>query len=337
MAGARGSTRRQLVARGQTRRRRTGFAIDPALARRVVGWVASAAGAALALGIGLPWVLEVARHHPYFAVREVALRHRGELEPESVRALAGIDVGSSIWDVDVDVVQTRLLTNGWIRTAMVRRELPDRVVLHVRENRPVAILAVADEAPGLYYLAENGRIFAPVASGDPRDMPFVTGLTRKDLAGDGAFGPRAVRRALALLRHSERQRAIGTISEVHVDRELGLTLMPIKPALPISIGWGEYDLKLARVAEVLPYWTGREGDVRDVSCLFEDDVVVRTRTRAGEAAAAATRTVAAKKTTRKPGLPAAPGAKKPATAARKAAPGADQIKGRGAGKPAVGA
>jgi hypothetical protein len=231
---------------------------------------------------------------------------------------------------------------------MVRRELPDRVVLHVRENRPVAILAVADEAPGLYYLAQNGRIFAPVASGDPRDLPFVTGLTRKDLAGDGAFGPRAVRRALALMRHAERQPAVGTISELHVDRELGLTLMPIKPALPITIGWGEYDLKLARVAEVLPFWSGREGDVRDVSCLYEDDVVVRTRAR-GAMAAAATKKVAAKNgTTTKPGSPAAPGAKagtqlgtklgtKPATTARKPAPGADQIKGRGAGKPAVGA
>jgi hypothetical protein len=120
--------------------------------------------------------------------------------------------------------------------------------------------------------------------------------------------------------------------------------MPIKPALPITIGWGEYDLKLARVAEVLPFWAGREGDVRDVSCLFEDDVVVRTRARVGETAAVATKKVAAKKTTTKPGSPAAPGQKpgtklgaKPATAARKPAPGADQLKGRGAGKPAVGA
>jgi cell division protein FtsA len=216
------------------------------------------------LGVGVPWVAEVARHHPYFAVREVALRHRGELEPEAVRALAGVDVGSSIWDVDVDDVETRLLTNGWIRQAAVRRELPDRVVVHVRENRPVAILAVADEAPGLYYLAANGRIFAPVAAGDPRDMPFVTGLTRKDLAGDGAFGPRAVRRALALMRHAERQPAVGKVSELHVDRELGLTLMPIKPRCRSRSG-GANTTKLARVAEVLPFWSGREGDAR-VSC-----------------------------------------------------------------------
>jgi hypothetical protein len=174
-------------------------------------------------------------------------------------------------------VATRLATNGWVRSATVRRQLPDRVVLHVREHRPVAILAVADERPGLYYLAANGRIFAPVGRGDARDLPFVTGLARKDVAGGDAFGPRAVRRALALLRQAARYPQVGTVSELHVDRESGLTLMPTRPALPIEMGWAGHDAKLARVAEVLPLWAGREGELRSVSCAFEDQVVLRTR------------------------------------------------------------
>ena len=280
MAGARGSARRQLVARGRLRRRRpTARAVDPAVVRRVARWGLSAGATALLLALVLPWVVGATRRHPYFAVREVAVRHRGQLEPEAMRLLAGVDVGMSVWDVDPEVIETRLLTNGWVRSALVRRELPDRVVLHVREHRPVAILAVVDEEPGLYYLAANGRIFAPVTSGDARDLPFVTGLTRKDLAGDDAFGPRAVRRALALLRQAERAPSVGTVSELHVDRDEGLTLMPTRPAIPITIGWGDYGVKLARLAEVLPSWAGRESEIRNVSCVFDDDVVVRMRAR----------------------------------------------------------
>jgi cell division protein FtsQ len=240
----------------------------------------------LLLAVAVPWVVGVARRHPYFAVREIAVHHRGQLEPEALRGLAGVQVGMSVWDVDTDVVETRLLTNGWIRSALVRRELPDRVVLHVREHRPVAILAVADEAPGLYYLAANGRIFAPVTAGDARDLPFVTGLTRKDLAGDDAFGPRAVRRALALLRQADRRPAVGTVSELHVDRADGLTLMPTRPPIPVAIGWGDYGVKLARLAEVLAFWTGREAEIRDVRCVFDDDVVVRMRARSATSAEA---------------------------------------------------
>ena len=287
MARARGPARRQLVARGRQGRRRAASEprFDPAVVRRVVRWGVWIGGVVLAVVLVGPWCLRIARTHTYFAVREVVVRHVGRLGDDAVRALADVPVGMNVWDVDAEGTETRLLTNGWIRSAHVRRELPDRVVIHVRENRPVAILAVADEAPGLYYLAVTGRIFAPVGSDDTRDLPFVTGLGRADLAGTDAFGPRAVRRALALLRHADRVPHLGAVSELHVDREDGLTLLASRPALPIDIGWGDYDVKLARLAEVLPYWAGREHEVRSVSCVFEDEVIVRTRAQASQAGA----------------------------------------------------
>jgi cell division septal protein FtsQ len=307
MAGARGTARRQLVAAGRhKRRRRTDeAAVDPVLVRRLVRWTIVVGSTVLLLAVVAPWVVRVARTHPYFSVHEVAVRHRGELDAETIRRLAGVDVGTNVWDVDPEVAETRLLTNGWIRTAAVRRELPDRIVVHVREHRPVAILVVADETPGLYYLAANGRIFAPVGVADARDLPFVTGLRRADLGGNDAFGPRAVRRALALVRHAARQPRLAAASEVHVDRADGLTLVPTRPTLPIAIGWGEYDTKLARVAEVLPHWAGREGELESVTCTFDDDVVVRLRGRRGDGTGTKAGT---KKTGKGAGKPSATGA-----------------------------
>ena len=297
MARARGSARRQLVAKARKRRRRPDDetrALDPALVRRLVRY-GIVVGSTLVVALVLvPWLGRVARTHPYFAVHEVAVRHRGRLDPDTIRRLAGIEIGTNVWQVAPEDAETRLLTNGWIRTAQVRRELPDRVTIHVREHRPVAILAVADESPGLYYVAANGRIFAPVVAGDARDLPFVTGLARADLGGGGAYGPRAVRRALELARHAARAPGIATVSEVHVDRKDGLVLMPTRPALPIAIGWGDYDAKLARVAEVLPYWTGREGELASVSCVFDDEVIVRTRARRVESPATKTKKGAGK-------------------------------------------
>jgi len=268
------------VRRGR-RRATPRWSIDPAMARRALRWVLSGVGACLLVVVALPWMRAVAREHPYFAVEEVVVRHHGALPHDDLRAVAGVAVGSNIWGVDVEAVETRLLTHGWVRSAVARRELPNRVVLDVRAYRPVAILAVADEAPGLYYLAANGRIFSPVAPSDRPDLPLVTGLARKDLTGEGAFGPRAVRRALALLRHASAVSKIAAVSEVHVDRERGLTLMPMRVALPIEFGWGAYDAKLARVAEVLPKWVGREVEMKNVSCIFPDEVIVRLQGRTG--------------------------------------------------------
>jgi cell division protein FtsQ len=251
--------------------------IDPVRLRRLARVVGSAVVLGLVILAAVPLVVRAAHTHPYFAVREIAVRHRGQLDESALRQLTGVVVGMNIWDVDTDDATTRLYTDGWVRSASVRRELPNRIVVQVREHRPVAVLAVGDESPGLYYLAMNGRIFAPVAAGDGRDLPLITGLVRADLAGTDAFGPRGVRRALVLLRHADRYKTLGIASEVHVDRARGLTLMPTRPALPIEIGWGQYDEKLARLAEVMPSWAGREAEMRAVSCVFEDEVIVRTR------------------------------------------------------------
>jgi cell division septal protein FtsQ len=224
-----------------------------------------------------PFVRETGRRHPYFAVREIVIRHRGRLTDEALRAASGIEPYSSIWDVDSDAVEKRLLAVPWVRSASVRRELPNRVVMQVREHRPAAIVAT-DGPPVLYYVAANGHIFAPVGPTDSHDFPYLTGLAAADLSGASAYGPHAVRRALALLRLLGRGTAgLGTVSEIHIDRTTGFTLLPMRPPVPVELGWEQLALKLERLARVLPLWTGREADMTGVSCFFDDQVIVRTR------------------------------------------------------------
>lgn len=277
MVGARGAARRQLVSpplRRRNRPRRTWSL--PRLPWRALGATLALAAAVLAAS---PLVHAV-REHPYFAVREIVIHHRGRLPAADLRAALGVRQGDAIWSVDTKAAETRLRGRPWVRSASVQRELPDRVVVRVREYRPAAILAVRDQHPGLYYVAANGRIFAQVGTTDGRDLPYITGLGQSDLDGRGAFGPRAVHRALGLLRLLAREPAgIGAVSEVHADREAGLTLFPERLAIPIVLGWERLPQKLERLARVLPLWAGRASEVREVSCVFDDQVIVRLRTR----------------------------------------------------------
>lgn len=275
MAGARGAARRQLVDRSLRRRnrvRRTWTLLR--VPWRALWMLLPLAGLAAAA----PPVLRIVRGHPYFAVRDVVIHHRGRLPAADLRAALGVSAGQSIWDVDPAAAAARLCARPWVRTAVVHRELPDRVVVRVREYRPAAILAVGDTQPGLYYVASNGRIFASVGETDGRDLPYITGLVRADLDGREGFGPRAVHRALGLLRLVGRESCgIGRVSEVHADRDRGLTLLPVHPPIPIVLGWGGLPQKLDRLARVLPLWAGRAGDVREMSCTFDDQVIVRLR------------------------------------------------------------
>jgi len=277
MAGARGSARRPLVGRlFRPRNRRRGT--WRGLGRRA--WrLVRIATPVLLLGASWPLVRDGVRRHPYFAVHEVVLHHHGQLAPAHIRAAAGIEPGTSIWDIDVERARFDLERQPWIRRAEVRRHLPDRVVILVREHRPKAIVALADDAEGRYYVAANSRIFAALGAGDTQDLPWITGLVRADLGGGDAFGPRAVRRALAVLRLADGVEGLGAVSEIHVARERGLTLLPTRPAMAVELGWDGFATKLGRVAKVLPLWAGRESEIAAMSCLFEDEVVVRLRGR----------------------------------------------------------
>ena len=278
MAGARGPVRRQLVNRlfGARNRRRRPLAVrHHARLRAAVG-----AGVATVLVIGAgvalwPLLHEAVRSHPYFAVHEVVVRSHRRLAPDALRAAAGIEAGTSIWDVDVPAAEDRLRHQPWVRAARVRRELPHRVVIQVREYRPAAILALAGH---LYYVAPNGRVFADVAPEDPHDLPYLTGLTQADVGGREAFGPRAIRRALALLRAAARvPGGVRAVSEVHVDRSRGLVLLPVRPTVPIEVGWTEFAARLALLPPVLATWNGREDALGGISLLFDGEVIVRTR------------------------------------------------------------
>jgi cell division protein FtsQ len=231
--------------------------------------------AVLAVGMLLwPSLRDAVRRHPYFTVTEVAVRGARHLAPDTVRRLAGIEPGVGIWAVDCEHAERSLEGVAWVRAARVTRQLPGRIVIRVREERPAAIIALADAAPALHYVAPRGKIFARLESSDPRDLPYVTGLRARDLSGD-ARGLHAVRRALVLLRLASRR---GPVSEILVHPVRGLTLLPVAPRIPVDVGWSDFARRLDRLAAVLERVRGREAEVARIRLVFDDEVVVEPRT-----------------------------------------------------------
>lgn len=241
--------------------------------------LAHAAPAALGVAVALlawPLVRDAVRRHPYFTVHEVVVRGNRHLAPDAVRRLAGIEPGVGIWAVDCRRAERSLEGVAWVRTAHIWRELPDRIVIRVREERPAAIVALSDTAPALHYVAPRGKIFARLEPSDPRDYPYLTGLKVADLAGADGVGVRGIRRALSLVRIAGRR---GRVSEINIDRERGLTLLPVDPRIPVEVGWVDFPRRLARLGAVLEKLAARQDEILRVSLRFDDEVIVRVRDR----------------------------------------------------------
>jgi hypothetical protein len=120
-------------------------------------------------------------------------------------------------------------------------------------------------------------VFAQVGAEESLDLPFVTGIEAAVVNGEQPYPRHAVRQAVKLIDLMTRAGLPFRVSEVHIDRERGITVFPVEPQIELDVGWGRFPEKLARLHEVLGGFTGREAQLRAVDLTLDSQVVVRLR------------------------------------------------------------
>lgn len=204
--------------------------------------------------------------HSYFAVTDIAIEAEAPFSPEEILTHSGLTRGVSVWEIDPQQVEERLLAVSGIRAAQVQREFPQRVVIHVQTRRPVAVIA----RPTVTYLDDAGESFTFPNQQPELDLPYVTGLT--EMALDSVTARAALVGVLPLL-------PLATVwaeplSEIHWDQTRGYTLFLARRHLTIRLGWETAPEKFAQVGMVLAHLPV-DGSSTVVDARFVNQVVVR--------------------------------------------------------------
>jgi cell division septal protein FtsQ len=204
--------------------------------------------------------------HSYFAVTDIAIEAEAPFSPEEILTYSGLTRGVSVWEIDPQQVEERLLAVSGIRAAQVRREFPQRVVIHVQTRRPVAVIA----RPTVTYLDDTGESFTFPNQQPELDLPYVTGLAEITL--DSVTARAALVGVLPLL-------PLATVwaeplSEIHWDQTRGYTLFLARRHLTIRLGWETAPEKFAQVGMVLAHLPV-DGSSTVVDARFVNQVVVR--------------------------------------------------------------
>ena len=113
----------------------------------------------------------------------------------------------------------------------------------VEERVPVALVSHKN----LFLLDNEGILFKEAEHTDTTDMPVITGLSFS------AESARLIKKVLALLHTAETNGVLkrDTISEIHIDSDTGFTFYTLNEAMPIRIGFGDYEKKFALLANIL--------------------------------------------------------------------------------------
>ncbi len=211
---------------------------------------------------------------PLFRVAQVDLEASGRPGPDEIRSMSGIRPGMNMLSLDTEEVSRRLETHPWIQHATVVKRLPDQVLIKVRKRRPVVLVGVQG---CLYYMDAEGKILDKVEPGASLDFPMMTGLDQdvEDArrCGDG----RDLQQALSLLRVLQATAALGSVSEIQIDRSEGLSFVLEGFSVPVHVGWSGFLEKMIRFEKVLPSLASQLNAIERVDLRFSGQIVLKQR------------------------------------------------------------
>jgi cell division protein FtsQ len=182
---------------------------------------------------------------PYFEVREASVRGLKELTEKDILTLAAIPPQQNLLAVNTDVLVKRISANRWVKNVYVGRELPNRLVLEVRERIPVAMVKQASD---FYLMDSEGLIFKKLGKGDEVDLPILIGINIAEKESSKLL--LSTLNLLKTISTSGRYNYLGAISEVNVDDVFGLSLLT-DAGLYLKLGMDDYENKLQQLNAVL--------------------------------------------------------------------------------------
>ena len=195
------------------------------------------------------------------------------LDPQSVIQQAQIPSGVNILSLDLDGVRQRLANHPWIASALISREIPDRIRIDIVERKPVALIKGRQ-----FYLMDNGGVcFASAEPGDYAGLPIITGLDPEMLAP----GCKLTREFTVLIENFYQESQLRLpwrlISEIRWGKNKGLSIFTVRGGIQIDLGGGNFGPKIARLEKVLRYLEekGLDPQLRGIDLSHGNRIFVR--------------------------------------------------------------
>ena len=105
-------------------------------------------------------------------VKDIVVIGRGETDTTSIMRSLAVSHGDPIFRLDPSAAREALIGLPWIRSAVVTRRLPDRVIVEIEERRPLALW----QRDGRFHVIDTEGVEIPGAQVEQhRHLPLVVG------------------------------------------------------------------------------------------------------------------------------------------------------------------
>ena len=181
--------------------------------------------------LGATAVIAALIYSPLFTFQQLVVRGNVQLDAAELCEIARIQYGQRLFELKTDAMTTNLLHDLRIESAVVRRQLPNKIEMDIVERIPVATVACDY---GYLDFDRQGKVIASYRTLKGADIPIITGVKLRDLyIGDNNDNPQ-VAKVIAFLSKID-PADIGQISEVNITVPTAVVAYT-KTALPIRLG-----------------------------------------------------------------------------------------------------
>jgi cell division protein FtsQ len=124
----------------------------------------------LGFSIGLTRIYHYCTTSEFFEISRIEMTGLQQLTERDVLEISGLREGDNSLRIHIPEMEQKILKNPWVESVSIRRELPDRFVIHITERTPS--FWVLHEGT-LHYIDSSGRIIAPVEANNFRSLPTL--------------------------------------------------------------------------------------------------------------------------------------------------------------------
>ncbi|MBW2477760.1 MAG: FtsQ-type POTRA domain-containing protein [Deltaproteobacteria bacterium] len=209
----------------------------------------------------------------YFSISQVQVERQVRVGEEEILEASDIQVGDSLFDLDLHMIGRKIEEHPWVAKADVERVFPDQVVIRITEREPRAIVDLGY----LYYVDDDGVVFKVLGSEDQLDFPVITGIDRQSLLEDSESVENSIKMALALMNALEQGTLFNLkhVSEIHYEPQEGLTLYTYRGGVPVYLGGDNFENKLKRLEHIFPDLEPRLTALSYIDLNVADRVIVK--------------------------------------------------------------
>lgn len=184
----------------------------------------------------------------FLRLKKIRIEGNKRVSTNEILAITELEREPNILSLDIKALNRRLGEHPWIEKSIMKRVFPDGIHIVIQERNPLAVIHLEK----LYYIDEKGVIFHRATGREKAAYPILTGIRREDLERREKKAGMLLQKALQLLELTRHGKILpyGSISQIHVDRAIGLLVYTIDEGTEIRMGFDDFERKFQRLSQI---------------------------------------------------------------------------------------